>query len=86
MFKNDFGQKNRSPIIKVFKGVSEFRIEVIELSITLMVYANRKTGKNVPSKAVKNNGHQCFLFMEVILLKPTNINAIPVMIIRKAPT
>ena len=72
--------------MSVFSGVNEFKIEVIELSIAFTAYANKKTGKKVPNMAVKNSGHQCFFLIVEILLKPTNINTIPVMIIRKAPT
>jgi hypothetical protein len=41
-----------APIINVFNGVKEFKMEAIELSISLMAKANKKAGKKVPKKAV----------------------------------
>ena len=41
------------PIIKVFNGVNEFKIEAIELSIPSIAYANKKAGKKVPKTDVK---------------------------------
>ena len=41
------------PTTKVKKGVKEFRIEVIELSIPETANANKNTGKKVPKSAVE---------------------------------
>ena len=41
-----------APIIYALKGVSEFKIAEIELSISVIAKAKRKEGKNVPTKAV----------------------------------
>ena len=38
--------KNKLPISKVFKGVNEFKVELIELFICVWAKANRNMGKN----------------------------------------
>ena len=44
--------KTKTPIINVLKGVKEFNMEAIALSISWTANENKKTGKNVPKKAV----------------------------------
>ena len=41
--------KTKAPNISVFKGVKEFKIEAIELSIFSIAKANKNAGKKVPT-------------------------------------
>ena len=53
--------KTKAPKIKVLKGVKEFKIDAIELSIPLTANANKNTGIKVPKIAVETMCFQCFL-------------------------
>ena len=45
--------KNALPIISVFKGVNEFKVELIELLICVCAKANKKIGKKLPNNPAK---------------------------------
>ena len=40
-------------MIKVFKGVNEFNVELMELLISVCANANKKIGKKLPSNPAK---------------------------------
>ena len=76
---------DKTPKIKVFKGVKEFNIALMELSNLVSAIENKKAGIKVPKSAVNDMYfHFCLgiLFKE---LNPIESRKSPAKIILKAP-
>ncbi|GGD22607.1 hypothetical protein GCM10011368_25830 [Hyunsoonleella pacifica] len=69
----------------VFNGTSEFKIEAMELSISVSAKANRKAGKKVPKSPVKITHFHSFNFIDFTRLNPKMNRKNEVKIIRIAP-
>lgn len=78
--------KAKIPNTKVFKGVSEFKMELTELLICVCAMAKRKAGTNVPKTEVSAmNFHWCCGILAK-LLKPIIKRKTAAKIIRSEPT
>ena len=75
----------KAPKIKVLKGVSEFKIAEIELSIPFTAKASKKDGKKVPKKPDITIHLIAFFDKFFKLLKPAINKINPVIIIRNEP-
>ena len=70
----------------VFKGTSEFKIEVTALSISVSAIAKKNAGIKEP-KSPESKSHFHFDFgIALSLLKPKTNKMIPVIIVHKAPS
>lgn len=77
--------KTANPNKMVFKGVSEFKIEITALSISVPAMANKNAGKKEPKKPDIASHFHSFFEIEFSLLYPAANKNKPVMIVRKAP-
>ena len=74
-----------NPMMIVFSGTSEFKMEATALSISVIANENRKAGKKVPKNQEIAIHFNVFFDWFFSPLKPAMNNISPEMTIRKAP-